>query len=63
LVLGDARELPFKDNSFDVVFSNSLIEHLYSFGQQQKFADECRRVAPRYCVQVPNQHFFWSLIC
>jgi len=58
LVLGDARELPFKDNSFDVVFSNSLIEHLYSFEQQQKFAAECRRVASRYYVQVPNQRFF-----
>ena len=44
-VLGDARRLPFKDHSFDLVFSNSLIEHLYTFDQQQQFADECRRVA------------------
>ena len=56
-VLGDARQLPFKDHTFDLVFSNSLIEHLHTFEQQQRFADECRRVASRYYVQVPSQHF------
>lgn len=57
-VLGDARDLPFKDRSFDVVFSNSLIEHLHTFDHQHEFAAECRRVASRYYVQVPNQRFF-----
>jgi ubiquinone/menaquinone biosynthesis C-methylase UbiE len=57
-VVGNARGLPFKDHSFDVVFSNSLIEHLHTFDQQQRFAAECRRVASRYYVQVPNQRFF-----
>jgi SAM-dependent methyltransferase len=57
-VLGDARRLPFKDHAFDLIFSNSLIEHLYTLDQQQQFADECRRVAARYYIQVPNQRFF-----
>jgi hypothetical protein len=57
-VLGDARHLPFKDQAFDLIFSNSLIEHLYTFDQQQVFASECRRVAARYYVQAPNQYFF-----
>jgi Methyltransferase domain len=56
-VVGDARRLPFKDKSFDVVFSNSLIEHLFTFQGQQQFAEECRRVAERYFVQSPNQRF------
>jgi Methyltransferase domain len=56
-VIGDARRLPFKDNSFDLVFSNSLIDHLYTFEGQRCFALECRRVARRYYVQSPSQRF------
>jgi SAM-dependent methyltransferase len=56
-VIGDACRLPFKDRSFDVVFSNSLIEHLYSIDRQYQFAEECRRVGRRYFVQSPNRHF------
>lgn len=56
-VAGDACRLPFKDGAFDVVFSNSLIEHLYTRENQVAFANECRRVANRYFVQAPNQHF------
>jgi hypothetical protein len=56
-VVGDACHLPFKNEAFDVVFSNSLIEHLYTRENQQVFADECRRVATNYYVQAPNQKF------
>lgn len=52
-VLGDARRLPFADRGFDLVFSNSLIDHLHSFEEQRRFAEECRRVASRYYVQGP----------
>lgn len=54
---GDATDLNgFDDGSFDVVFSNSVIEHLFTLGNQLKMADEVRRVAPNYWVQTPN---FW----
>jgi Methyltransferase domain len=56
-VIGDARRLPFRDDAFDVVFSNSLIEHLHTFEGQQRFADECRRVGRRYFIQAPNRRF------
>lgn len=34
-----------------------MIEHLGSFECQQAFADEIRRVAPRYYVQTPYKWF------
>ena len=44
-VKGDARDLsPFKDNEFDVVFSNSVIEHVGSYQDQEKMALEIQRV-------------------
>jgi hypothetical protein len=43
-VLGDGTALTYEDKSFSIVFSNSVIEHLGSFENQQRFAKECIRV-------------------
>ena len=56
-VAADGCALPFGDASFDVVFSNSVIEHLRTFERQQAFAAEVARVGKRYCVQTPNRWF------
>ena len=52
-VCGNGRGLPFGDSSFSLAFSNSVIEHVGVFQSQQQFADEIRRVAPRFWVQTP----------
>ena len=56
-VAGDGCALPFGDDAFDVVFSNSVIEHLGSTARQQQFAREVARVGKRFYVQTPNRWF------
>ncbi len=57
-VTGDARDMRgFKDKEFDVVFSNSVIEHVGSYEYQRQMAQEVMRVGKRYFVQTPNYFF------
>jgi len=58
-VIGDATDLSvYKKNSFDIVFSNSVIEHLYTSENQKKMADEVMRVGKYHFIQTPNKYFF-----
>jgi hypothetical protein len=56
-VSGDGCQLPFRDQAFEIVFSNSVIEHVGATSQQRRFAEEVRRVGKHYWVQTPNRWF------
>jgi ubiquinone/menaquinone biosynthesis C-methylase UbiE len=56
-VAADGRALPFRDGAFDVVFSNSVIEHVGDAASQRRFAREVARVGRAYWVQTPNRWF------
>jgi len=66
----DCTALPFIDGSVDVVYSNSLLEHVGA-ANQPLIAAEIRRVARKYWVQIPHFYtpvephfyfpFFWAL--
>lgn len=57
-IVGDATNLSlFATGSFDVVFSNSVIEHVGDHDRQNSMAREIERVGRRYFVQTPNYFF------
>jgi hypothetical protein len=56
-IRGDALRAPFADGAFDIVFSNSVIEHVGDREDQRRFASEIQRIGHRYWVQAPNRYF------
>lgn len=56
-VSGDACNMPqYADGYFDLVHSNSVIEHVGSYANMLAFSKEVQRVGRAYFVQTPN---FW----
>jgi SAM-dependent methyltransferase len=53
--VADGCKLPFGDKSFDIVFSNAVIEHV-TIEQQKAMASEICRVGHSWYVTTPN---FW----
>jgi SAM-dependent methyltransferase len=55
---GNACDLSrFKNKSYDIVFSNSVIEHVGNFQMQNKIAKEVMRVGKAIYIQTPNYWF------
>ena len=57
-VRADGRDLPFGDRSFDIGFSNAVVEHVAGGRDgQRQFVHELCRVAQRVFVTTPNKWF------
>jgi hypothetical protein len=59
LVRGDACEPPARisQRRFDLVFSNSLIEHVGGHVRRQQLADVIHAASPHHWVQTPYRYF------
>lgn len=58
-VVGDACEPPteVRSSSYDIVFSNSCIEHVGGHQRRIQFARTVHRAAPRAWIQTPYRYF------
>ena len=56
-VQGNALDLPYQAGDFDLIFSNSVIEHVGSYQNQALFASEVNRVCSKYMIQTPSLWF------
>ncbi len=56
---GDACVLPkhLLDRRFDLVYSNSVIEHVGGHAQRRRFAESVHTLGERYWVQTPYRYF------
>jgi SAM-dependent methyltransferase len=56
-VVFDGCALPFSDRSFDIVYSNAVLEHLPGPEFVARFAAEVQRVGKAWFVATPNRWF------
>jgi SAM-dependent methyltransferase len=60
-LVGDGCNTGLPDGYFDIVFSNSVIEHVGDAERQRQFARECIRCGKAFFVQTPNKWFPFDL--
>ena len=57
-VRGNALDMPFEENSFDMSFSSAVIEHVGNRENQLQFVRECVRISKKYVfITTPNRFY------
>lgn len=55
--IGDALDMPFKDNFFNTVFTNSVLEHTYSLHLSLKETARVLKTGGKLYVTIPSDRF------
>jgi|TARA_B110000483_G_C18172816_1_gene533883 ubiquinone/menaquinone biosynthesis C-methylase UbiE len=58
IIEGDGRKMKFKSKSFDIVFSNAVLEHVGSKYNQISFLKECIRVSRKNIFIITPYRYF-----
>ena len=56
-VVYDGVDFPFPDKSFDICWSNAVLEHVGDFDRQVHFMKEVARVSKTFFITTPNRWF------
>jgi hypothetical protein len=58
-IVGDACALPpaLSGQHFDIVYSNSVIEHVGGYYQRRQFSESVHQAATRHWIQTPYRYF------
>lgn len=51
------KPLPFADKSFDIAYSNAVLEHVGEAAARRRFVEEALRVGRRAFIAIPNRWF------
>ena len=57
IVTYDGKTFPLSDKSFDICWSNAVLEHVGDVEEQILFLKEIKRVAKRGFITTPNKYF------
>ena len=58
VLIGDGKKTNLSKNSFDIIYSSAVIEHIGSFTNQVKFIKECIRLSKKKIfISTPNRYF------
>lgn len=59
LALADCQNLPFKNDTFDILIASAVIEHIHNTDTVLQEAKRVLKKGGQLCISVPNPFFDW----
>lgn len=62
LIIGDATDLPFENDSLDLIFASEVLQYLNEFQRSKLFFEMYRIIKPRGKIILINWNGFWEFL-